>query len=427
METAMTPAAITLRNYRAFAAPVELELRPITLLFGSNNSGKSALLRSLPLLGDSVSAEARGALDLESAAVRGSTFHDLRWKGIGEDEDPDLGLGLRWNGGGAPVEVEYHVTWFSEWRRLILRQIAVEVGGEGKLTGSWVPRPDEREGKELTYELGVPEAPRRVPVRIGFRGLVPETYPEEYRPLLDPVKERLQELRGQIQWLSALRQPPSRIVGYSTAPRWRIHPDGSDATKALTASPELLEEVSAWYERHFDRELHLLEVPGSGFRLMLRHLKKAELDVDLVDAGEGLVQVLPVLVALALGCRRSSGGPGILAFEEPESHLHPPLQRALAHILCASAMGESSPRLVVETHSEHLLLGVQLEIVEGRLRPEDVQVYWVRQLPGGQSVAESVTFDRKARPQGNWPPEVFSEDTEVARAILRARRELQEP
>src|SRR4051812_30930749 len=40
----------TLEHFRAFVSPVEIELRPLTLFFGYNNSGKSALLRGLVAL-----------------------------------------------------------------------------------------------------------------------------------------------------------------------------------------------------------------------------------------------------------------------------------------------------------------------------------------------------------------------------------------
>jgi predicted ATPase len=153
---------------------------------------------------------------------------------------------------------------------------------------------------------------------------------------------------------------------------------------------------------------------------------RPQLDVDFSDTGEGMIQALPVLAALALARRRAEGGPQILAVEEPESQLHPRLQRALVEEICALARKKSPPRIVLETHSEHVLLGVQREIVTGGLSPEDVVVYWVRQLDTGESVAERVTYDQLARAQGAWPPGVFSDVTEVSREIIQARWERNE-
>jgi hypothetical protein len=233
------------------------------------------------------------------------------------------------------------------------------------------------------------------------------------------VAERLAGLADQVQWLTATRQLPERVLPYPTAPRWRMRPDGGDAASVLAGSPELLAEVSSWYERNLRRRLHVQDVPPDRFRLMLQHVDKVNLDTDLADNGEGTIQVLPVLTALALIRRQDQGGPGILAIEEPESHLHPSLQAALAQHLCEIAAASPEFRIVLETHSEHLLLGVQLQIVRGLLRPEDVRVYWVRQLDGGQSVAEPASFDENARPQGAWPPGIFSEDTDGMRPDQR--------
>lgn len=418
----MLPTAITLRNYRSFAAPVRLELRPITLLFGENNAGKSALLRALPLLADSTEPRASGPLKLESAAVRGSTFQDLRWKGIEEDEDPDLGIGLCWEGVEGIEKVEYALTWIEveDWRRLVIRRFSVwEKGGRLVFKAGWRPTREDRGGGELTYEIHGPgDAPPRL-ARLGFQGLVPRTRIAG----LEKVAERLAGFDNQVQWLTATRRlPEERTLPYPSAPLWRMRPDGSDVPTVLAGNPELLAEISSWYEQNLRRRLHVESVPSNRFRLMMQHVDKAELDTDLADNGEGTIQVLPVLTALALIRRQEQGGPGILAVEEPESHLHPSLQRILAEHICATAAENPSARILIETHSEHLLLGVQIQVARGLLRPEDVQVYWVYQLDGGQSIANPVTLDRDARVQGLWPPGVFEDDIEMARELIEARR-----
>lgn len=419
----MFPTAITLKNYRSFATPTRLELRPVTLLFGENNVGKSALLRILPILGDSTGPAASGPLELESPAARGSSFQELLWKGIQDDEERDLLLSLTWGGSPKAETVDFALTWFDDWRRLVIRRFSIRDGEDNlRLTAEWRPSPQERSATELTYEIRASEA-SAPSSKLGFQGLVPRSWPTHLDPILKPAAKRLATMHNQAQWLMATRQLPDRIQPFPTAPRWRMKSDGSDTPQVLSGSQELLGEVSTWYEKHLRRKLHIQEVPPNRFRLMLQNLDKAALDTDLADNGEGTIQVLPVLTALALTHRQLQGGPGLLAIEEPESHLHPTLQRALAERICDVAAGNPSTRIVLETHSEQLLLGLQLQIVQGRLRPEDVLVYWVRQIEGGQSIADAVTFDDKARFQGAWPPGVFSSDTDLAREILTARRE----
>ncbi|HWN69821.1 MAG TPA: AAA family ATPase, partial [Haliangium sp.] len=263
---------------------------------------------------------------------------------------------------------------------------------------------------------------------IGFRGLVPETAPDAPRvPLLEQLAVQHRAMAGTVQWLMASRRVPPRIVPYPAAPRWRIQPDGSDACTVLAFHRDILTDVSHWYHGTLGRVLDVLDVPPGNFRTVLRNLRRADFDIDLIDTGEGMVQVLPVLVALELARRQADGGPSILAIEEPESHLHPDLQRALAEHTCAVLRQTPGARVVFETHSEHLLLAIQLQVARGELAPEDVLVYWVRQLDDGQSIADPVRFDAEARPQGHWPPDVFTGDDTLAREILRARRERQRP
>lgn len=51
-------------DYRCFRAEQVLELKPLTLLYGKNNAGKSAALRALAILCRSVSERAASAWDV---------------------------------------------------------------------------------------------------------------------------------------------------------------------------------------------------------------------------------------------------------------------------------------------------------------------------------------------------------------------------
>ena len=71
----------SLERYKGYARRAEVELAPLTILVGPNNSGKTALAQAVPLLAGGLSpsdAYAREPLPLVSCGIRhGDTFEDL--------------------------------------------------------------------------------------------------------------------------------------------------------------------------------------------------------------------------------------------------------------------------------------------------------------------------------------------------------------
>jgi len=121
--------------------------------------------------------------------------------------------------------------------------------------------------------------------------------------------------------------------------------------------------------------------------------------VSIADVGFGVSQVLPVLVALR------AAKPGQLVYlEEPELHLHPRAQYALAEPLADAAT--RGVRVVAETHSSLLLQAVQALVAEGKLDPSDVKLHWFRRQETGRGAGatEAVTADLdESGAFGDWP------------------------
>lgn len=117
--------------------------------------------------------------------------------------------------------------------------------------------------------------------------------------------------------------------------------------------------------------------------------------VSIADVGFGVSQVLPVLVALL------AAKPGQLVYiEQPELHLHPRAQVALAGILADAA--NRGVRVVIETHSSLLLTGVQTLIAKGDLSPDDVILHWFQRNEEGFTEISSVQPDENGA-YGDWP------------------------
>ncbi|HHC24454.1 MAG TPA: hypothetical protein ENK58_03425 [Desulfobacterales bacterium] len=426
----MLPTSISLKNYRSFPKIQTIELRPVTLFYGINNAGKSALIRLLKIISDSVRPEAGGALELESSAVRGSSFKDIRWKGLNDDDDPDIWLSFSWDDSQLG-KAEFSLHWFEEWRRVLIRSFkASDRTGAKYIEGKWIPVKQEMNSDEITYQVKTEDSSEYETVRIFFEGLIPNNTGDVFSSWLTLIKDHLRSFHRQVLWLESSRKPPGRITPYPTSPQRRIRPDGSDSGAVLATQPKILSEVSGWYEQYLERKLTIESSSINHFRVALSTLQadsENEFDVDLIDAGEGMIQVMPVLTSLALARAWKEGGARIVAIEEPESHLHPKLQTALASYITEKVREKDSPIIILETHSELLLLSIQLEILKKGIPPENAVVYWISQLANGESMVDQTTFDENGKFIGNRPPDVFSDDTELARQILIHRLQREEP
>lgn len=90
---------------------------------------------------------------------------------------------------------------------------------------------------------------------------------------------------------------------------------------------------------------------------------------NLIDVGYGVSQVLPVITELL-----REDAPPMFLLQQPEVHLHPSAQAALGSLFCQTAGWKR--QLIVETHSDHLLDRVRMDVRDGstQLKPEDVSI-----------------------------------------------------
>ena len=134
--------------------------------------------------------------------------------------------------------------------------------------------------------------------------------------------------------------------------------------------------------------------------------------VNITDVGRGVSEVLPALVAVI------AAAPGQLVYlEQPELHLHPRAQVALARVLADAA--RRGVRVVVETHSSLLLLGVQTLVAEGDLSPELVKLHWFPRSKDGVTKVNSANLD-EAGAYGEWPEDFDDVDLKAQSRYLNA-------
>lgn len=387
-------------QYRSFLTRARVRLGgKLTLLFGYNNAGKSALLRGLVLMAASCHpdlAKARQPLALDHLAARGASFEGLVTRG----HAARLTLGLSW-GDGARLTMKLLETFrLGEGRGTPLVESLSAEGFDGpNLKAGWQPN----EALEPIYEMadGTTE-------RILFDGLL-------LPPRFTTPRARLEAFGKSVHWLPPTRQPPLDR-----------YPAPGDVYDSADPIP-FLARLGQDHIVHRDVQSGLGRLAGVEISTG-RDVRGAYADiaprglpgrgVPLASVGEGINQVLPVLTLAAMARRGQLGEAPLVAIEQPELHLHPAAELSLVDLLLDATAGDA--RFVLETHSETLLLGLQLAVAEGRLSPEDVSVCWVERSQTGLSSVREVPLRSDGAREG-WPPGVFSEHLVQTRKILEAR------
>ena len=120
----------------------------------------------------------------------------------------------------------------------------------------------------------------------------------------------------------------------------------------------------------------------------------------------------------------------IILMEQPEIHLHPSAQSALADVMIDVINSRENGKdrniqLVIETHSEHFLRRLQRRIAEDSISQEKVSVYFAN-LTKTPATLESLQIDKFGNIK-NWPENFFGDEmgdiTAQAKAAMEKRKQ----
>jgi len=401
---------IGVERYKGYSEPAELELAPLTILVGINNAGKTALAQAIQLIAGGFIPSGKDTpepLPLQSGGLRhAEQFEDLV---TGRTVHGWLRLSAEW------AFDSDHLSFSATVRNVVApprpseRQVE-----EWSLGGREHEIKLKRQGFEQgsAYEVSLGNDRRQHSV--VWRGLMPGPAGD----IPGWVGAQAETLKD---WASGVRhlRCPRRLIAspFSTADYSPgvLGPDGEDTPLVLATDDDLRESVREWYRKAFGVSVEVV-AQGNYFELVARALAR-DANVQLVQAGRGLSHVLPV-VATILTARTLGAGVDII--EHPEAELHPAAHADIAELLLLNLTGPARP-LVIETHSELILLRARRWIAERRLPPDWVSIYWIHAEPGRGSIVQRIGIHEDGRMDG-WPDGVFVEDYDEILAIRRAAR-----
>jgi hypothetical protein len=384
---------IEFQGYKAFNGDSvdtryqSLKLAPLTLVFGKNNSGKSAVVRLPRLLLGGMECNDGRVLPIEVRGLNyGSGFLDIVHGGdffrrptfrilaehLGETLDFTVTLYSR----GALAADEPPLVW--SYEMCAPKTISIPSPAVNSVTNEY------------------------------FRGLFP---PEQ---LWDVWRKRGEKVLDEMVHVGPTRAPVISV--YPNEQFIGLDLRGSQAPQLLRMDGPLADKVGSWYAKHMDG--WRLSVKRDSDSFTLRLSRSSTLSTNLAQGGEGLQQVLPVVVH-QLWRQQDDSGTFLDVVEQPELHLHAAAQAPLADLFIDTAL-QGRGQLLVETHSLPILLRTQLRVAEGKLRPDQVALYFVEMIDSGSQL-RPIALDEKGEVEW-WPPGVFEEDFSEVAAIRRAQR-----
>jgi hypothetical protein len=419
---------LRLTHFKAWTDTGDVALKPVTMLLGTNSSGKSSLIQSLLLLKQTVQAPDRtihlnlGGDETDDLYDFGS-FESVLRQGGGARQ---FGISLDFeNPGGPRVDSgRFDCTYGQTSAGSVVvqslslgtgrRQFRVVRRDRGTFS-IYVDRESQPRGKgrHLAPERSV-ALPAEALALLGADG-----------PLLQDLSLGLRRALENIAYLGPLRRKPERDYTWNKTQPGGIGSDGHRAVDVLLASTlvkgeeqnQVIDGVSRWLARM--RLADRLEVRQEGrsnrYALIVR---RDGVVSNLHDVGIGISQVLPVLAVAYFAPRGSA-----ILLEEPEIHLHPLAQSVLAELF-VEASRERGVQFIVETHSEHVFRRMQTLLAAEKATPEDCAMYFVER-DAGEARMRALEVDRFGRVT-NWPQGFFGdalgETREQARLMFERRK-----
>lgn len=415
---------IAVAGYKSIAEEQSIDVAPLTVLAGANSSGKSSMLQPLLLLKQTMEASYdAGPLLLDGPHLRFSKAEQLL-----SPKASGFSVGLQTDAGGS---ITNHYAKKSEggFELPAMDFMRASDGSSGTL---------RRDASCETVRVALPErlkrllspdfepagvdvarqrcflAIRALTSKASFAFLLAQAGGTPEAPLpsvplpldaLTPAAPLMPAIAG-LTHVPGLRGNPARSY-----PRAEIGDGFEGAFEPYVAS--LIQHWDEWDTarlaglienlRHIGiaRYLKAKRLDDTRLELQVARLPAGEMFqntdlVNIVDVGFGVSQALPVLAALI------AARPGQFVYiEQPELHLHPLAQSRMADVLVHAA--NRGVRVVVETHSDLLLRGIQTAVAKGRIQPGHVSLNWfTRDVKTGLTTVKKAVLDNDGA-FGDWP------------------------
>ena len=417
-----------LEDVRCFEGRHEFNIRPLTFLVGENSTGKSTVLGCLQSLVSSFES----GVDFNSEPYLMGTFADIARKSRPRKTRFEIGITFAYpglKGGKLQVFLKFRedknrtepvvdeMRWVFSDGEIIFsendsRHGPSDSGFSLRVTGGENSKKFHFSAKK--GQLGTNPGFNVFRLAIFLREHTDNSETREIEEFLSrQFKGKKHERMGQLMEIfEDLGFPGNRGNSYSIAPvrsrpRRTYDPLKEAETPEGSEIPMFLMRLSATSKNEWNElkknMLDFGKASGLFSDIKVRHLGKLgdpfQLQItvrgprsNLMDVGYGVSQVLPILVRI-LNAENTR-----FLLQQPEVHLHPKGQAELTSLF-VDVIKNRQNSFVIETHSDYMIDRARIEIMRGRLDPEDLSLIYLEPFQNKVRV-HNIRFDREGNMEG---------------------------
>ena len=425
-----------LKDIRCFKGAKEFNIRPLTFLVGENSTGKSTVLGCAQTIVEYLKENiflsgGKSSIDFNSDPFQMGSFENIARRARPKKKEFELGFDL-----------------ISEKNNKSKFELLVTLGEQANSANPITKkvRLVFDDGEIIFLNAGTTQENRKSKMKIEeqnskkiftislredknysfFHSLtVLIAYYTDYYPDSDSKKKLSFEEK---QWIEFIRDKNLEELlnlyfrYFSFAPirsePKRTYDPLSDAETSIGSEiPLILRNLSVKNPEHWKKlyeklkdfgeksglftDIKVRKLGGSlsnPFQLELKIRKGAA--TNMIDVGYGVSQILPLLVHVLTQERH------IFFMQQPEVHLHPKAQAALASLLATLAKQKNNT-FIIETHSDYMVNRACIDIMKGNIKPEDVSLIYL-EAQGKDVEVHNLCFDK----QGDFkddPPDSYDD------------------
>ncbi len=241
-------------------------------------------------------------------------------------------------------------------------------------------------------------------------------YSEEFSKLISAIAFNTSELRdllNSLSFIGPLREIPHKYYEIESETYKTVGPSGENMANLVRYNFEQYKvKINFWIKKFgFGDELVIEKLSEDLFSILFFE-KRGNKKTRISNSGFGASQVLPLIVQAIIAEEQS-----LTIAEQPEIHLNPKLQCELADLFIE--MANNGKRIIVETHSEHLLLRLRRLIAEKKIDSDKVGIFFIDKKEN-ESIIKEISLQNNGYIDPNdWPKDFFGEALKEALSLAK--------